>query len=222
MAWQPYRNLGLKLIALVLGALLWLTVAGHQIERRVTVPLSFSNVPTPLELTGERLDSIGVYVRGDDTIVSGLSGDNVRVVVSLADAQPGENLIPLRIEYVTVPIGVEVMKVDPAVATVTLERSVRTSVVVRPTVDGTPAPGFGVSAISVQPATVTVEGPESRVLDAIAVMTDRINVAGRSATFSADVTVGVADAQLRVVQPRTVRVTVQIDPHPAPVDEEVP
>ena len=69
---------------------------------------------------------------------------------------------------------------------------------------------------------LTVEGPESRVLDAIAVMTDRINVAGKSATFSADVSVGVADAQLRVVQPRTVRVTVQIDPVRTPVDQEVP
>ena len=35
MAWHPFRNLGLKIAALVLGTLLWLTVSGHEIERRV-------------------------------------------------------------------------------------------------------------------------------------------------------------------------------------------
>jgi len=120
MAWRPYRNLGLKLTALGLGLLLWMTVAGHQVERRITVPLSFSNVPQPLELTGERLDAVAVDVRGDDTIVSGLASADIRVVVNLEGTEAGETLVPLEPDYVDVPFGVEVLQIEPASVTVTL------------------------------------------------------------------------------------------------------
>ena len=36
MAWHPFRNLGLKVVALLLGTLLWFTVSGQQVERTVT------------------------------------------------------------------------------------------------------------------------------------------------------------------------------------------
>ena len=35
MAWHPFRNAGLKVVALAMGALLWFTVSGQQAERPV-------------------------------------------------------------------------------------------------------------------------------------------------------------------------------------------
>ena len=35
MAWHPFQHFGLKVAALALGTLLWLTVSGQQVERRV-------------------------------------------------------------------------------------------------------------------------------------------------------------------------------------------
>ena len=71
MAWHPFRNVGLKVAALVLGTLLWLTVSGHEIERRVRVPVSYSSMPAGLEMTSDQ-DDVSVHVRGTDTEVSGL------------------------------------------------------------------------------------------------------------------------------------------------------
>ena len=46
MAWHPFRNLGLKVVALVLGTLLWFTVSGQQAERPIPdVPVVFVNKP---------------------------------------------------------------------------------------------------------------------------------------------------------------------------------
>ena len=216
MPWRPLRNAGLKLVALALGTLLWLTVSGHEIERRVYVPVSYSNVPSALELTGDQMDMVSVHVRGDENLVSGLREGDIRVVVSMDAAQAGPNLIPLRVEEVVAPLGVQVIQVDPGTASVTLEKSARVTVPVRPTLVGQPAPGFTVSDMSVQPAGVTIAGPESRLRSPISVITDRITIAGRSSTFTQEVGVGVADAQLRVVEPRSVRVTVRIEPVPAP------
>jgi YbbR domain-containing protein len=144
--------------------------------------------------------------------VGSLSDARLQVVVDLGDAHSGTNIIPLRVDDVVGPSGVDVVMIDPGTVTVTLERTGRLDVVVRPTVEGTPAAGFSLGEVTVEPATVTVSGPESRLKSPIAVITERVLVDGQTTTVVHDVGVGVADAQLRVVQPHTVRVTVPIVP----------
>jgi YbbR domain-containing protein len=212
MAWHPFRNFGLKAVALGLGTLLWLTVSGHQIERRLLVPVLYSNIPQPLALTGEEADQVNVYVRGEDNRVSALDEGDIRIVLNLDQAHSGENLVSLGPEDVVAPLGIEVLQVDPGSMTVRLERMGRTSVVVRPAAVGMPMAGMRIISVTAQPASVTVEGPETLLLRPVSLVTPRLDVTGRATTFSQDVEVGVADALLRVVQPRTVRVTVHIGP----------
>ncbi len=212
MAWHPFRNVGLKLAALALGTLLWFTVSGNQIERRVPVPVSYSNVPASLEMTGDQVDGATVHVRGEDNLVAGLAPGDLRVIVDLKDAHIGTNLIPLQTEQVVVPLGVEVLQVDPGAVTVTLEPTGRIEALVAPTVEGRPAPGYEVKQVTVEPAAVTVFGPESRLRYPVSVVTERVSIEGRRSTVVQEVNVGVIDAQLRLKNPGTVRVTVRIEP----------
>lgn len=210
MAWHPFRNIGLKVAALALGALLWYTVSGHRIERRLPVPVFYSNVPTPLELTGDQMDTVNVQVRGDANVVADLTEGRLQVLVDLGAARTGTNIIPLRVDNVSAPSGVEVVMIDPGTVTVTLERTAQIEVAVRPSVEGLPAAGYDVGEIKVEPALVLVAGPESRLKNPISVNTERVILDGRTASVTEDVSVGVSDAQLRVVRPHAVRVTVQI------------
>ena len=67
MAWHPFRNLGLKVVALVLGTLLWFTVSGQQAERTLPdVPVVYRNKPANLEIT-DQTTSVNVHVRGLDS-----------------------------------------------------------------------------------------------------------------------------------------------------------
>jgi YbbR domain-containing protein len=212
MAWHPFRNPGLKALALVLGTVLWFTVRGYEIERRISVPVSYRNVPAPLELTGEQSDRVTVRVRGDDSVVSALTEGSLRVVVDLEGSEAGSNTMPLRTDHVSAPARVEVMQIEPGTVTVTLERAGQITVPVRPTLEGQPAPGYAVRRITVEPERVTIAGPESRLTGPIAVITDRVLLEGRTGRVVQEVGVGVNNPQLRVQSPRTVRVTVQIDP----------
>lgn len=211
MAWHPLRNAGLKVVALVLGTALWFTVSGRQIERRVAVPVSYSNVPAPLEITGDQVAEVRVHLRGGDNIISGLTAADLRVIVDLGDAHSGTNLIPLRTDEVIAPLGVDIIQLEPGTVAVTLEKSGSVSVPVTPTVSGTPAPGYVVRSVRTEPRTVTVVGPESLLKQGVSVLTERVSLEGRSASVSQEVSVGVADAQLRVTMPRTVTVTVVIE-----------
>jgi len=212
MAWHPFRNPGLKTLALALGALLWFTISGYEIERRISVPVSYRNMPASLEMTGEQTDRVTVQVRGDDNVVSALAEESLRVIVDLEGSQPGSNTMPLRTDQVVAPARVEVMQVDPGTVTVTLERAGQITVPVRPTIEGRPAAGFAIGRITVDPERVVIAGPERRLVEDIDVITERVVVEGRSARFVQEVAVGVNNPQLRVHSPRSVRVTVQIDP----------
>lgn len=211
MAWHPFRNVGLKLTALALGTLLWLTVSGHQIERRVRVPVSYSNVPVEFEMTSEQ-DDVSVLVRGADTEVSRLGPGNLRVIVDLAGTHPGTNLLALRPEQVEAQLGIEVVRVEPGTVTVLLERSARREVAVEALLDGQPAEGYVVGNVSVTPATVAVVGPESRVSRSVSVVTDRIRIDGLRAGVEQDVDVVSVNTDVRLAESGRVRVIVEIVP----------
>lgn len=212
MAWHPFRHVGLKIAALILGTFLWFTVSGNQIERRVAVPVSYSNVPAALEMTGDQVDGATVHVRGEDNLVAGLAPGDLLVIVDLKDAHAGNNLVPLQTGQVIVPLGVEVLQVDPGAVSVTLEPTGRLEALVAPTVEGRPAPGYEVKQVTVEPASVAVLGPESRLRYPVSVVTERVSIEGRRTTVVQEVIVFVLDAQLRLRNPGTVRVTVRIEP----------
>ena len=212
MAWHPFRNFWLKLAAVALGTLLWFTVSGQQVERRVPgVQVQYRNLPTSLEIT-DQVESVDVHVRGVESQITALQPGELVVVVDLRGEKEGARRLSLRTDQVKAPLGVEVTQVDPGVVPVTLERSGTLEVPVQPLTEGDPAPGFVVTEISSDPPKVTAIGPERRLLASTRAVTDRVSVAGANKAVSAVVTVGIEDALLRLRQQTTARVTVKIEP----------
>lgn len=212
MIWHPFRNFGLKIVAVGLAVLLWFTVSSPQVERSVRVPLVYRNVPVSLQMTGDPVDSVNVHIRGGGTQVSQIATGEIVVVADLAGVSAGSIVLPLRTDQVKVPYGVEVTQVDPSAVTVTLEKTGTTEVPVNPTVNGQPAPGYLVGAITSDPRRVVIVGPVSRLNDTVRATTEPISIDGATAPVVQTVNVGVTDAELRLRQPVTARVTVQIVP----------
>jgi hypothetical protein len=59
---------------------------------------------------------------------------------------------------------------------------------------------------------VPVVGPESRLSRPVSVVTDRIRLDGRRSRLEIDANVVSMDSQVRLVEPRRVRVVIQIVP----------
>jgi len=212
MAWHPFRNFGLKVVALVMGALLWFTVSGQQAERPVPdVPVIYVNKPDGFEIT-EQTSFVDIHVRGLDSQLRTIQARDFEARVDLTGARQGNQSIPIRTDQVNSPFGVEVTQVQPGAVTALLEVSGATNMPVMALVEGTPQHGFVVSETTVEPATVTVLGPERRIKSTNAATTDRVSIEGASATVTGTVKVGVSDAALRLREPTTARVTVKIEP----------
>lgn len=220
MRFNPFANLGLKLASVGLAVLVWLTVAGEQIaERSLRVPLEFRNIPVALEILGEQPTAVDVRVRGHSGILARLQPGEIVATLNLAAARPGRRLFHLLTHDVEAPYGIEVAQVSPPTIGLEFERSATKSVPIMPSVEGEPAAGYVVRRVTAQPATVDVVGPESRLRSLTEAITEPVVVNGATDTVRDDVTVGVADASLRLKEPRTARVTVQIAP--APIEREI-
>jgi hypothetical protein len=214
MAWRPFRNFGLKVAALGLGAVLWFTVSGEQVERSLQVPLAFRNLSPGLALM-DRPAAVDVRVRGGATEIMGLRSTDISVIADLADREPGEAVILLRADRVAAPSGVEVTQITPSTVTVRLESLRTLNVPVQVTTQGQPAVGFVLGGFSVMPATVEVIGPVSRLRTPVVAVTEPVLVGGATADVVQTVGVGVTDEDIRLVEPTEVEVTVYVEVAPA-------
>lgn len=212
-----FRNLPLKLLALVLAVGLWLNVAREPIvERHLDVPLGVQNVPRGLELA-EVPDTVAVRVRGASSIVSGLAPGDVMAILDLTGEHPGPRRLfdMLSAGRLRVPFGVEVTRVVPPTIAVSLERTGSPRAVpIVPVIDGDPAEGFVIAGISAAPAEVEVVGPERRLARLAATRTEPVSIGGASKPVRATVAVDVEDPLLRLAGLRSTEVVVDIQPGP--------
>ena len=221
MRYNPFRNPGLKIVAIALATVLWLTLAGeHVVERSLRVPLEFRNIPDALEIVGDAPDSVDVRLRGSSAVLSRVQSGEIAAAIDLATARAGSRLFHIRTDEVRAPYGVEVSQVSPATLALVLEKSARRRVPVVPALDGDPAPGFVVGRAVADPASVEIVGPESRVRQVAEATTEPVTVKDARARVRDGVTIGVVDPSVRLVQAQNAQVTVDI--LPAPVERQVP
>ena len=166
MAWHPFRNIGLKLVALVMGTGLWFAVNGPRVDRVVTgVPVSYRNTPATLDLS-KQTQFVDVHVRGVEGQVSILQPSEIQVSVDLSGRSDGVVEVPLRADQVAAPPGVEVVQVDPATVTLLLERrdtAERTISAVPITVRNR-APSIGQVEYDPDTVAVTIRGSSAALL----------------------------------------------------------
>ena len=153
-------------------------------------------------------------VRGAAGLIAQLEPGQVVATLDLTAARPGVRVFPLTSEQISVPLGVEVLSVDPTTVSLTLEKGVSVQVPLKPTVDGQPAPGYDLGEMTWTPKTVEVVGPESRLKDRPSAITERISIEGATSTITDTVNIGVSDSAFRLRQPQSAQVTVAIVPGP--------
>jgi YbbR domain-containing protein len=217
---HPFRHLGLKTLAILLAALLWLTVSGeHIVERSLRVPLEFRNIPEALEIVGSAPDTVDVRLRGSSIVLSRLQPGEIVAVLDLGTGRPGSRLFHIRNDEVRAPFGVEVAQVVPSTLSLELEKSARRVVPVVPQVEGEPAPGYVVGRTTSDPATVEIVGPDSRVRQISEATTEPVSVKDAKTRIRDGVTIGVLDSAVHLAQPQNANVTVEI--WPAPLEKKL-
>jgi len=213
MAYNPFRNLGLKAVAVGIATLLWVAVGGEKVvERSLLAPLELLNRPEILEVVGDAPSAVDVRVRGTSTALGRLAPGDLTAVLDVASAKPGPNFFHLAPDHIRAPFGVEVTYAGPATVQLVFERHVVKTVPVVAPVKGEPAPGFERRSVTVEPAEVEVEGPESAIRDVNQAITEPVELKASAAQIRETVAIGLLNSSARLRSPQSAVVTVDIRP----------
>lgn len=210
------RDWPLKLVSLVLALVLWLLLVPAEkvfSEKSLTIPLETRNVPAGLEIVERPAPTIDVTVRAPKRVLNEIGPSGLVARIDLERATVHQQEYPLNASMIAVPPGAHVAKISPSQVTIKLERTAEATLEVHAALRGKPAPGNRIVRIEIDPATVAVQGPESRIKAADAATTAPVDVTGltQSTVFNADIILPRRELRFRDA-PTSARIAVVIEP----------
>lgn len=206
------ENKGLKMLALLLAVLLF-AVSRQPVSdvKLFDVPLEYRGLSPNVEISGDIEQTVSLRVRGPRDLVRSLMPSQLSIVADLTDKEPGERVVQLHTYDVSLPDNsIRVVQVEPASIRLVLEPKQKKRVVVEAQFMGQLADGLEIYRVSADPPEIDLEGPQSQLNKVGRLLTETVNLSGRSADFQATVDVETPHRSLRVLTPSPVRLSIQI------------
>lgn len=205
-----FENLGLKVSAVLIAVLLWLFVTWKgQSEVSFEVPIEFKDVPIGLGIVNSSAKSANVTVKGQDRIMKSLRPSDIRVLVDMSKARKGEGSYHINKDDVKLPYAMSVTSIDPSTIRVRLDETVTKAVPVRASITGSPAPGYYVKTVDVEPKNIVIQGLKTEVRKISEIGTDQMDISGINSTQTQELNIDAAGANIKPEREK-VRVTVVI------------
>lgn len=211
------KNLGLKVVSLLLAVVVWSMVSaprgGRVVERALSASVSLVGMSSDFVIITPTTipEKVSIRVRGRKPDLDALTSRTLEATVDLRWLQQsGEATITLRPHVFNVPQEVEVVSIEPSQFRFRVEEMRQRAVSIRPALVGDVPEGHVVGEITVRPDRALVSGPASQILAMEEVGTERIIMTGRTATFVQNPAVVTDSPLVRVVSPLTAQVTVNV------------
>lgn len=179
-----------------------------------TVPVEVSHGPRPpgLEVSDPVLSTSSVTVSGPESVVRLVTATQARVVI-----QPSGIDVDQQVDLVAVDASGNVMTpVDIEPSSVRVQIRVGSqleskTLPVNPVVIGTPATGYEIESVSVNPAVVSVEGEADALAALVRVDTAPVSVTGATANVAQDAELALPEGTSALAG-GSARVTIQLRP----------
>jgi YbbR domain-containing protein len=202
----------LKLLSLAIAIVLWMLVTGQNqpVTAHLNVQLNFIR-PQSLEISNDPPRTVDVMLTGSRNKLDDLTSLDLVATVDITDQRAGERVLRLADRaQIALPQGIKVDGYQPSAIPIRLEEIVERQVPVEPKLEGQPANGFEVYAVSPNKGSVSIRGPESHVNALQKVLTESIWLAGHKESFTqSNVAIDVPDPKVDLLEP-VVNVNVEI------------
>lgn len=182
--------------------------------RVLSVPLTLT-LPAELTPAEPYPKRVRLFIRGPRDLVEDLSEEDFEVIAEAGENR-GEGLYTFSLRVLpasdtSLPQGVEI-NLEPSELRLSLERLVSRVVEVSVPTVGSVASGFQLDAILVSPPSITVRGPRSRVQALRGVVTENLELSGRTETFTARLRLLSPDSLIEFASGTLVEVRVAVSP----------
>jgi YbbR domain-containing protein len=162
------KYFGTLLTAIILAVIVWVSsvVASDPNEERILerpIQIEVVGQDPNLQILGDLPQNVSLVLRAPASIWTQLNNDpqSVRAWIDLSNLGPGAHNVPVQVQITT--HLVRLISQDPEQLTITLDSIVSRVFPVNLVIQGTPPVGYQAQTALLDPAEVTVVGPESLV-----------------------------------------------------------
>ncbi len=197
---------GLKLLALAIAIVLWLSVTGQNkpVTQRISgVQLNFLR-HEGLEISNDPASSVEVTVKGSPSLLDQMKLRDLVVTVDISDQKAGERVVRLSPESVKIdlPPGVKILAFRPATIPIRLEPTIELAVDVEIKLEGKVPDGYEVTSITAIPNKIRVRGPSDRINLMQKAVTETVRLDGRKESFGLSrVAINISDPKIEILDP---------------------
>ena len=147
-----------RLLALFMALICWYVVSGQEkVETWLEVPLDFVNLPQRMKIVSGAGKG-QVRIRGTSSQIRAINMNRLAYKVDLADIRPGENIIPLLPENMSIVSAVDVVEISPSRLELVADTIVSRNFPVHLDWEGLPAEDMRFRNATLSPEQVTVTG----------------------------------------------------------------
>ncbi len=152
------------LLAFFLAVIVWYTVTGRErVETWVGVRLELKGLPNKYVLLNNLPARLEIRLRGPSGLIRNLTGQDMPLVINLADVTKGKNIIPLSKTDMPFTGAFDVMEIRPSALEAEIDEVIEKQVSVTAVPTNKPPVGISKVAFVPEPGKIILKGPESTV-----------------------------------------------------------
>jgi len=156
------KNWVLKLLSLLFALFLWYFVVGEdKVDMNVTIPVEIVNLPRDLIISNQFKKQLEVTVSGQRSLIRGMSSQHISRTVDLSKAAPGTVVIQNHADSISLPRGLNILRVQPPTLTLLLDRLIQQELPIKPILLGKVHTNYSLESVTVDPPTLEISGPQS-------------------------------------------------------------
>lgn len=168
----------LKFISLCLASLLWYFVGGEdKVDKNVMIPIEVINLPRDLVISNQYKKEVEVTVNGPRSLILDINKMEITRQVDLSDSKPGSEVVDIAKESIKMPRGISVERVQPSSIILSLDKLIQNDFPINPVTIGEVPAGFKLIKLAIEPASISITGPQSQLSNFEALKTLEINLA---------------------------------------------
>lgn len=206
-----FENLGIKIASLIFAVILWFFVMSRgKMEMSFESPLEFRNIPQNLELVGEPIKSVDIWIQGQESTLRGLRGNEIKTTIDLSGAKEGESTYYIGPKDVRVHPNLKIVRINPTSIKIRMDKVIMKTVDLKPVIIGKPAEGYRLKKVEINPASIKVEGARGEVETVKSLRTEPVDITGVYENLTQVAKIDTSGKNIRVKEKGNIEVKVFI------------
>lgn len=161
-----FKNIGLKLTALLIALFVWIQITGKErlyVEKTFDIDVEYINVSDNIDVRIVRPEQIKVKVRGTANEIRNISSEAFKVRVDLKGIREEMRLNLFTEDYLVTPEGTQVVSIHPKMIEMKVEEFMSKEVPVQIQFENKFPEGVRIKQVRIRPARVKIFGYRSQI-----------------------------------------------------------